>query len=94
MTNKRRNTLLFILGGTLFNILTTILVFALLMFLFSRLQGFFPPNAIEYALPILVVLAMAAAFVIYRKTILFLDKKVDLEKYFEPIIKRRVPPKR
>jgi hypothetical protein len=90
--NKKVNTMLFILGATLFNILVTVLCFALLLFLYAKLlMPLLPEGSPMWALPILFVGSIIVSFVAYRFVLQFLVKKIQLDKYFEPIISRRPP---
>jgi len=93
--NKKSNTLLFILGGTVFNIFITILCFIVLMVVyFKLLQPSFPPNATGVALPVIFVLSIVVSFLVYRAAIKIIMKKVDMEKYFDPIFGPRKPPRK
>ena len=89
--NKRLNTLLFILGATVFNILITVLFFLLLLILYAKfLLQILPETAHAWAFPILFIAAIAVSFIVYRYTLRFLMKKIDMEKYFDPLfVKKR-----
>lgn len=88
--NKKVNTMLFILGATVFNILLTVLSFIVLLTLYARfLQPHLSEQAAGWAFPLVFIAAMAAAFLVYRKVIRFLTKKVDVDKYFDPIFGNR-----
>ncbi|MCL2319588.1 MAG: leader peptide processing enzyme [Treponema sp.] len=93
--SKKTNTLLFILGGTVFNIIVTIICFILfLLIYFKFLQPRFPENATGVALPIIFVLSIVVSFLVYRVVIKIVMKKVDMEKYFDPIFGPRRPPRK
>ena len=92
--NKRTNTLLFILGGTIFNILVTIICFVLLMVVLSHQLQNLPENAVAWALPVIFIISIVASFLVYRLAIKIIMKKVDMEKYFDPLFGRRRPPQR
>jgi hypothetical protein len=84
--NKKANTFLFILGGTVFNIITTIFFFLLFLVIFSRfILPFIPAESAAWILPINFVAAIVASFFVYRLAIKIITKKVDLEKYFIPL---------
>jgi len=84
--NKKANTLLFILGATLFNILITILAFILLLAIYANLiMRHLPVNAQTWALVVIFIAAIALSFVIYRFALRFLMKKINIDKYFDPI---------
>ena len=93
--SKKTNTLLFILGGTVFNILVTIVCFIVLMLVyFKLLQPLFSGNATSVALPVIFVLSIVVSFFVYRLVIKIVMKKVDMEKYFDPIFGPRRPPRK
>jgi phosphoglycerol transferase MdoB-like AlkP superfamily enzyme len=88
--SKKTNTLLFILGGTIFNVFVTIICFLLFLVVYSRfLYGRVSENVAAWLLPVFFAGAIAASFFIYRLAIKILVKKVDMEKYFDPIFVRR-----
>jgi hypothetical protein len=84
--NKKVNTLLFVLGATVANVLITILVFLLLLVVCGRLL---PPDVSGRALPFVFIGAIAASFFIYNKILKVVTNKVDMEKYFDPIFKAK-----
>ena len=93
--SKKTNTLLFILGGTAFNILVTIACFLLLLVIYSRFfYTCLPESSGAWIMPIIFVVAIVASFLIYRVVIKIIMKKVDMEKYFDPIFGPRRPPRR
>ena len=93
--SKKTNTLLFILGGTVFNILITILCFLLLLLIFGRfIYPLVPESAASWMLPVIFLLSIAVSFVVYRLVVKAISKKVDMEKYFDPIFGPRRPPPR
>ena len=90
--NKKVNTVLFILGATLFNILITVTVFLLLLFVYARyIMRFLPEGAQAWSFTLIFIAAIALSFLAYRFILGIVMKKVDIEKYFDPIIggKRR-----
>ena len=83
------------LGATVFNIIITTLCFLAMLVIYSYV--FFPrlpEESIAWALPVIFVFSIAASILIYRAVIKLLMKKVDMEKYFDPIFSRRPPPRR
>ena len=94
--NKKLNTLLFILGATLFNILVTLLVLVLLIIIHAALANSLPDAANAWAFPLIFIAAIASAFVAYRFALNKLTSKIKFEDYFDPIIRggRRPPPKK
>ena len=88
--NKKTNTLLFILGATLFNVIVAILCFVLFTVLFSI---FIVPHVSEsvhvWGLSLIFLAAIVTSFFIYRFALKFLMKKIDMEKYFDPIFGKK-----
>ena len=93
--NKKVNTLLFILGATVFNIMITILSFLLLLFLYAKfVMKSLPEAAQAWSFPLMFIAAIAISFFVYKFALGFLMKKINVEKYFDPIIKSRYRSKR
>jgi hypothetical protein len=88
--SKKTNTLLFLIGGTIFNVLVTVACFLLLLLIYSKfIYGYVSESVAAWVLPVFFVGAIAASFFIYRLAIKILMKKIDMEKYFDPIFSRR-----
>ena len=88
--NKKLNTVLFILGATLFNILITILSFLLLLAIYARLiMNLLPDEALAWSFSLIFIAAVVISFFIYRYLLKLLTKKIEMERYFEPIIGSR-----
>jgi hypothetical protein len=88
--SKKTNTLLFLLGATVFNIVITIACFIVLLVLYGRiLAPMLPQEAAAWGLPVIFVGAIALAFVIYRVIIKKLMARIDVEKNFDPLFKPR-----
>ncbi|MFP3090794.1 alkaline shock response membrane anchor protein AmaP [Treponema sp. TIM-1] len=88
--SKKTNTLLFILGATVFNILVTIVCFMALFVLFAWLLApRLPPDAAAWSFPIIFIGAIVLSFIIYRIILKLLFKRVDADKYFDPIFGKR-----
>jgi uncharacterized membrane protein (DUF485 family) len=88
--NKKVNTILFILGATVFNILVTVLFFLLLLIAYAKfLLYLLPEGAQTWSFPLIFIAAMVIAFIIYRYAIRFLMTKIDMEKYFDPLFVSR-----
>ena len=92
--SKKTNTLLFILGGTVFNVLVTLISFFVLLVIYGRfLVPYLPEDAGGWVLIVIFVLSIAISFVVYRQVIKVITKKIDMDKYFDPIFGRRPPPR-
>jgi hypothetical protein len=88
--SKKSNTLLFILGATVFNIVVTIICFMALFVLFAWLLApRLPQDAMAWSFPIIFIGAIVLSFVIYRVALKLLFKRVDADKYFDPIFGKR-----
>ena len=84
--NKKLNTLFFILGATLFNVLVTVAAFLLLMMIYARfLMHSLPEGSQSWSIPIIFIAAIVISFVVYRYSLNLLVKKIDMDKYFDPI---------
>jgi hypothetical protein len=50
---------------------------------------FLPEGAQAWSFPFIFIASIAISFFVYKVVLGFLIKKVDVEKYFDPIIKSR-----
>jgi len=86
--NKKANTLLFVLGATVFNVITAVacilLLFILLSFITSRLNA-----GQDFIFPVSFIGGIVASFFVYRAVIKIIIKKIDAEKYFDPLFVNR-----
>ena len=89
--SKKTNTLLFILGGTVFNILVTLICFVIFLVIYGRVHSLFPESVAAWILPVIFIASIVVSFVVYRLLIKIIMKKVDMEKYFDPIFGPRRP---
>ena len=88
--SKKTNTFLFILGGTIFNILVTIISFLVFLIIYSRfLFSLLPESAMPWVIPVIFTVSILVSFIVYRVVLNKIMKKVDMEKYFDPIFKSR-----
>lgn len=88
--NKKLNTVLFILGATLFNIVVMIVLFFILMVVFARfLAPALPPGANQIILLLLFVASVALTYVLYHRIMRYLTTKYDMETYMAPLFKRK-----
>jgi len=94
--NKKLNTLFFVLGATLFNIVVTLLALVVLLLLYVRfLMNVLPENANNLVFPVILIGSIVVSFIVYRVVLNKLISKIKFEDYFDPIINgRRPPPKR
>jgi hypothetical protein len=88
--NKKVNTALFVLGATVFNIITTVLSFLLLLIIYARfIMKILPEGAQAWSFPVIFISSIAISFFIYKFALGFLMKKINVEKYFDPLIRTR-----
>ena len=88
--SKKTNTLLFILVGTIFNIIITVSFFFIFLFIYSKfLYGRIDESATAWILPVFFIAAIVVSFLVYRLAIKIMLKKIDMEKYFDPIFGRK-----
>ena len=95
--SKKTNTLLFILGATVFNILVTVICFILLLVLYTRiimLANGSPETTAAWGIPVIFIGAIVLSFFIYRLILKQLMKKINMDKYFDPIFVPRRPPRK
>ena len=88
--SKKTNTLLFILGATVFNVLATLIIFFGLFILYAR---FFVPimseQSMTWGFTIIFIGSIIFTFLLYRFILKLLMKKIDFDKYFDPIFGSR-----
>jgi len=88
--NKKVNTILFILGATLFQVLVAILSFILIILLYAKFLGpHLPENAVQWSLIVIFIASLAISFVVYRAALKVLLKKINVDKYFDPLFVRK-----
>lgn len=90
--NKKVNSVLFILGATLANVLIMILLFILFLFIHLRfIAPLIAPETAQLLLIVIFFLTIGLTYVIYNSLMKLIAKRIDLEKYFDPLLqpKRR-----
>jgi uncharacterized membrane protein YbhN (UPF0104 family) len=86
--NKKTNTLLFILIAMMTNIVATLIYFFILYLLYSVfIAPRLPANSEVLSLALIFLAALAISFITYQKLLKLFIKKVDVRKYFEPVLK-------
>jgi len=84
--NKKVNTILFILGATVFNVIVTVVTFLLLLIIYAKtIMRVLPEGMQSWSFPLLFIAALAVAFFAYRYVLHFLLDRIEIEKYFDPI---------
>jgi uncharacterized membrane protein len=92
--NKRINTLLFILGATVFNVLLYIISFLLLLLVYSKFIEALPESTRQWGLIVILILPIAISFIAYRLILKVVLKKVDVDRHFAPLFGVRRPPRK
>lgn len=81
---KKINTLLFIIGATLFNIVLTIALFLLFLVVAVRLLRV-GEGAMPIVMGLISLLSIGGSFLIYGFIVQRLNKRFDMEKYLTPL---------
>jgi hypothetical protein len=90
--NKKLNTALFLIGATIFNLLLLFVLILLSLLLISALsRGRLGGNVMSILLIVVFLGSMVGSFLIYNQVIKFVSRKIDMEKYFLPLFRRRRP---
>jgi phosphoglycerol transferase MdoB-like AlkP superfamily enzyme len=88
--NKKVNTILFILGATLFNVFVALVSFVVLMLLYIKfLFALIPEANRSWGFSIIFLASIAVSFIVYRFILKYLLTKMDIEKYFDPLFVRK-----
>ncbi len=87
--SKKTNSMLFILGATVINIVITLVCMFILLIVYVRvIVPFLPEESAAGGIPIIFILAIVISFLIYRAGVKLFMKKVDVEKNFDPLFHR------
>jgi drug/metabolite transporter (DMT)-like permease len=87
--NKKMNTVLFILGATLFNVLTAVISFVVLTLLYARFAMDLPETSRSWGVMFILLASVVISFFVYRFLLKYLLKKIDADKYFYPLFAGR-----
>ncbi|MEE8592099.1 MAG: hypothetical protein V3T35_12350 [Spirochaetia bacterium] len=88
--NKKANTVLFLLGATVFNLLIMFLLIVIFLVLISAIfRDSLNPNVLSSLMIVVFVGSIAASFFIYGRVVKWLSRKIDMEKYFLPLFRRK-----
>lgn len=93
--NKKVNTILFVLGATVVNILVMLIILiGGLMLIGSLLSEEAQETTGQYLLLALFFVAIGVSFFSYNRFIKYLSNRIDMDKYFHPIFRSgKKPPK-
>jgi len=88
--NKKVNTILFILGATLFNVIVALAAFFLLFILYiNYLAELLPESGRGLGLVIIFIASIVCSFFTYRVVLKLILAKIDVDKYFDPLFVRQ-----
>ncbi|MBN2552416.1 MAG: hypothetical protein JXB06_06580 [Spirochaetales bacterium] len=88
--NKKVNTVLFLLGATVFNLLIMFLLIVLFLVLISAVfRDSLNPNVLSILMIVVFIGSIAASFFIYGRVVKWLSRKIDMDKYFIPLFRRK-----
>jgi len=88
--NKKANTVLFLLGATVFNLLVMFILIVLFIVLMSVVfRDSLGPNLISILMIVVFIGSIAASFLIYGRVVKWLSRKIDMDKYFIPLFRRK-----
>jgi hypothetical protein len=88
--NKKLNTVLFMLGGTVLNIVLMLGLFVLFLFLGNKVLT--PETSANLKMLVFLLImgfSVVGSFFIYSKIVKFITKKWNLEEYMHPIFSKR-----
>jgi hypothetical protein len=88
--NKKANTVLFLLGATVFNLLIMFILIVLFLVLISAIfRESLNPNVLSILMIVVFIGSIAASFLIYGRVVKWLNRKIDMDKYFMPLFRRK-----
>jgi hypothetical protein len=88
--NKKINTILFVLGATLFNIIIALISFMIFLVIYAKyFMNKLPESSKDWSYSLLLIASLAVSFLVYRIVLKALINKIDIEKYFDPIFARK-----
>jgi hypothetical protein len=88
--NKKVNTLLFILGATVFNIFVALFSFIAFVLLYMKFfMMMMPESSRQWGFTSIFLLSLAISFFVYRLVLKHFLNKIEIEKYFDPLFVRK-----
>jgi hypothetical protein len=88
--NKKANTVLFMLGATIVNVIMMILIFLALMLLYAWLvPGGFSTQAGQIVGILIFLASIGLTYFLYHRMIKWISNKWNLDEYFDPIFGKR-----
>ncbi|MCX7786391.1 MAG: hypothetical protein N2442_01685 [Spirochaetes bacterium] len=86
--NKKLNTVLFVIGATLVNMVMILLFLAGFLLYGAFLAPRLPPEVNSIALLLLFIGSIIGTYFLYHRIMRFLSNKVNWDKYFSPLFGR------
>ncbi|MFP4302324.1 MAG: hypothetical protein ACLFPW_09950 [Spirochaetaceae bacterium] len=88
--NKRVNTVLFVLGASVVNVIIMLVLFLALFVVFARfLAPSLSAGANQLIMVLIFVVSIGVTYFIYHRLVRWLSTKVDMDKYFDPIFGKK-----
>ncbi|KGE71593.1 hypothetical protein [Spirochaeta lutea] len=88
--NKKVNSVLFVLGATVVNILLMLILFIGTFVLYGRfLAPLVDPSVSQFIVIFLFFASIILTYVLYNVLVNKLADKIDFDTYFDPIVKPR-----
>jgi len=88
--NKKVNSLLFILGATLFNVIVAAVSFIILIILYGKfIIPILPESGYGWAFSLIFLASIVISIFVYRVVLKYLLNKIDVEQYFDPLFVKR-----
>ena len=84
--NKKVNTILFILGATLFNTIVAVISFIILIILYGKfIFPRIPESGYGWAVSLILLASITVSIFVYRIVLKYFINKINVEKYFDPL---------
>ena len=87
--NKKVNTVFFLIGATLLNLIIMFLFIVISLVLISVIFKDLSPNLISILMVLIFIGSIVGAFFVYGRILKIVSRKVDLEKYFLPLFRKK-----
>jgi len=88
--NKKLNTILFMLGGTVLNVLLMLGLFLLFLYLGNMVLTPETDSNIKMLVFLLIIgFSVVGSFFLYSRIVKYISKKWNLEEYMHPLFSRK-----
>ena len=88
--NKRVNTVLFVIGASIVNVVIMLILFLGLFVLFARfLAPSLSPGVNQLIMVLIFVASIAVTYFIYHRLVKLLSQRINMDAYFDPIFGKR-----